>query len=125
MERPGKDKKWHAGEVRGDLTLIRIVPNKKYETSRRWLCRCICGNDVVYTENNLRYRTSCGCSKQSAPGGTHVALCWSCQNATDYRKCPWVKDFSPVDGWTAVDTGNGYFVKACPIYKRDEPRRTV
>lgn len=60
-------------------------------------------------------------------------LCWKCANATDSTKCPWVKDFTPVEGWDAEETkiwynqevdGKhyrkeevSYIVKSCPLYE--------
>ena len=58
------------------------------------------------------------------------SLCWSCANATNGRKCPWVRNFTPVLGWEAEKNhvnGNGkgghgyesYNVRKCPLYWAD------
>lgn len=58
------------------------------------------------------------------------SLCWYCANSTNGSKCPWVRSFTPVDGWVADKNhvnGNGkydkgydsYNVKSCPLYRAD------
>lgn len=56
----------------------------------------------------------------------HPSLCWDCRNSTKPWKCPWVRDFTPVKGWTALKTYNdpkfgvtSYNVYACPLFSRD------
>lgn len=49
------------GQRYGKLTVIREDERKGY--TRRWLCRCDCGNEKVVAMHNLRtgHTTSCGC----------------------------------------------------------------
>ena len=58
------------------------------------------------------------------------SLCWYCANSTNGSKCPWVRNFTPVEGWEAEKTqikGNGkgakgyesYNVRKCPLYRAD------
>jgi hypothetical protein len=49
------------GQRYGRLTVIREVERNGY--TRRWLCRCDCGNERIVTMPNLRngHTTSCGC----------------------------------------------------------------
>jgi hypothetical protein len=52
------------GKVYGRLTVLARALNNDGTSQRpRWLCRCICGRDVVILGASLRYgRTrSCGC----------------------------------------------------------------
>lgn len=44
-------------------------------------------------------------------------LCWDCDNVY-FDKCPWMREEnpSPVTGWTAKKTKEGYSVKACPLF---------
>lgn len=54
---------------------------------------------------------------------TKQTLCWDCKNSTKPDICPWVRDFTPVPGWTAEKTeirnlGESYLVKECPLFKR-------
>lgn len=56
--------------------------------------------------------------------------CWTCANACDERRCPWVAGFQPVDGWVVDVTnhrryGEQTFVKECPLYKPDPPRDSI
>lgn len=60
-------------------------------------------------------------------------LCWECANSVNGDKCPWVKDFTPVNGWDAepdliwyntplVDgvvkhEQPSYIVKNCPLFE--------
>lgn len=54
-----------------------------------------------------------------------ATICWSCDNAS-VLKCPWMKDCTPVEGWTAEhhfigkDQIESYNVRACPLYERAE-----
>ena len=60
--------------------------------------------------------------KLSATG----TLCWHCEWATGKEgKCPWVRSFTPVPGWTAKKTylrqsegqfTESYIVKDCPLF---------
>lgn len=48
----------------GRLEVIAEVPRESYRNGRRWLCRCACGNEVVYAPSDLigsSPRKSCGC----------------------------------------------------------------
>ena len=55
------------GEVFGSLTVLKRDDNKAQHTA--WLCKCICGNEVVVPTLNLRAgRTkSCGCKAHENP----------------------------------------------------------
>lgn len=60
-------------------------------------------------------------------------LCWECKNAADGRKCPWARDFTPVEGWDAEPDivwynaqlvggvvkheQQSYIVKSCPLFE--------
>ena len=54
-------------------------------------------------------------------------LCWLCANATDGNLCPWVKDFTPVEGWEAEPrkifsnnvTIQSYNITKCPLFRKD------
>ncbi|WCH46367.1 hypothetical protein [Lysinibacillus sp. OF-1] len=54
------------GQKYGRLTVIKEVERKGY--TRRWQCKCDCGNErvVVVTQPNLRnnHTTSCGCVRK-------------------------------------------------------------
>ena len=61
---------------------------------------------------------------------THT-LCWNCAHSVHPDVCPWVDDFTPVPGWTAVKTSlmqdsvqpyESYRVVSCPLFKRDAYR---
>lgn len=49
------------GEVYFRLLVLGIDP----ENSRRWMCKCSCGNEISVRKNGLRYGSakSCGCFK--------------------------------------------------------------
>jgi hypothetical protein len=56
------------------------------------------------------------------PGET---LCWSCARAGGFgapEPCAWIRDFEPVEGWTAVKTNAGYHVFECPEIVRGKER---
>lgn len=52
-------------------------------------------------------------------------ICWDCANATNGNLCPWVKDYTPVEGWDAIPKRikfndaitDSYIVIACPNFK--------
>ena len=52
-------------------------------------------------------------------------ICWDCANATNGNLCPWVKDYTPVEGWDAIPKRikfndiitDSYIVMACPNFK--------
>ena len=56
------------------------------------------------------------------------SLCWDCQNATDFFKCEWAAEGTPVPGWWAIPTTikaprgcaptQSYHVVRCPKFKR-------
>ena len=64
-------------------------------------------------------------------------LCWNCQRATGL--CSWSEKFIPVEGWVAdrndirIEVQNqytratkydeSYFVRECPLFVRDKPRK--
>lgn len=49
------------GQKYGRLTVVKEVERNGY--TRRWLCKCECGNETIVTQPNLRngHTTSCGC----------------------------------------------------------------
>ena len=59
------------------------------------------------------------------------SLCWTCAKSipTGEDDCPWVTDFSPVDGWDAIPKKVGrldtYEVKACPLFADDSKQRPL
>ena len=46
------------------------------------------------------------------------SLCWDCANSTEWG-CSWAQEFTPVDGWDAVEQKNGYMVIRCPEFDRN------
>ncbi len=49
------------GQRFGKLVVLSKGPSDKWN-GPRWLCRCDCGNEKLYTASNLRHRAkSCGC----------------------------------------------------------------
>ena len=52
------------------------------------------------------------------------SLCWTCKCASSI-KCSWMKDCTPVEGWTAnfhilgQEKSETYNVRACPLYVHD------
>lgn len=63
-------------------------------------------------------------SKDVANTNGKDTLCWECKNATGGGDCPWVNDFTPVEGWTATPTkiktyygyDNSFNVRKCPLF---------
>lgn len=53
--------------VFGNLTALYRVENRRGRTA--WLCRCVCGNEVVVTNHSLRSgeTKSCGCLSHANP----------------------------------------------------------
>lgn len=56
------------GQVFGDLTVLFRVDVDSYRNCALWLCKCICGNEIVVRATALRseHTKSCGCSRRSA-----------------------------------------------------------
>lgn len=61
-------------------------------------------------------------------------ICWHCANARGKSRCPWVEDFTPVEGWEATaksfEHGNKtihtFDVHACPLFRlRIKKRRPL
>lgn len=52
------------GQVFGDLTALFRVDVDSYRNCALWLCRCICGNEIVVKSTALRseHTKSCGCT---------------------------------------------------------------
>lgn len=59
--------------------------------------------------------------------GQNDTLCWECKKSTGGFDCPWVKNFTPVEGWDAKATEiryrntkrfNSYKVIKCPLYEK-------
>ena len=61
------------GQKYGRLTVIKEVERKGY--TRRWLCRCECGNETIVTQPNLRngHTTSCGCVQREKTSKSNTA----------------------------------------------------
>jgi len=61
------------GQKYGRLTVIKEVERNGY--TRRWLCRCECGNETIVTQPNLRngHTTSCGCVQRERASETNIA----------------------------------------------------
>lgn len=57
----GKKRLDITGDIYGHLTVIKEVEPNKYH--RRWLCKCVCGNETITYMSNLRNgdTKSCGC----------------------------------------------------------------
>lgn len=53
------------GEVFGNLTALERAENKGQRTA--WLCRCDCGNDVLYSADSLLHGNikRCGCYREN------------------------------------------------------------
>lgn len=54
-----------AGQKFGKLQVLCVDKNPSNKT-KRWLCRCDCGNITTAKTNELTsgHKTSCGCKKQ-------------------------------------------------------------
>ncbi|MBO5036736.1 MAG: AP2 domain-containing protein [Clostridia bacterium] len=52
------------GKTFGDLTVVSLS-EPTLSGRRRWLCRCVCGNTKIVSEDNLKrgHTKSCGCRK--------------------------------------------------------------
>ena len=50
--------------------------------------------------------------------GGPETLCSFCGNACR-NGCSWAEDFTPVEGWDAVQNKNGWFVRDCPEFCSD------
>lgn len=52
------------GQVFGDLTVLFRVDVDSYRNCALWLCKCICGNEIVVRATALRseHTKSCGCT---------------------------------------------------------------
>ena len=56
-----------------------------------------------------------------------TSLCLDCANATKPWRCPWVNNFTPIEGWVAEPTQlykppahyESFDVKSCPSFVRD------
>ena len=46
----------------------------------------------------------------------HETICIECKYQCSHR-CSWAWEFVPVQGWTAIETKNGYDVYECPNFK--------
>lgn len=59
------------GQRFGRLTVLRQAEEQKKGTSRRWVCRCDCGNEIVVAATNLKSgcTSSCGCKKRELMAG--------------------------------------------------------
>ncbi len=59
--------------------------------------------------------------------GVNEQICWHCEKAGGF--CSWSESFVPVEGWTAVKSGDSYAISSCPEYvpliMKREMRRKV
>ena len=52
-------------------------------------------------------------------------LCWKCKKSTGCDNCPWVNEFTPVEGWAAEATKikvwygyeDSFKVLECPLFE--------
>lgn len=51
--------------ILGYLTVIKQVKKEEnyIQSNNLWLCKCICGKEVVLSTAQLRFKTSCGCKR--------------------------------------------------------------
>jgi hypothetical protein len=56
------------GKIYNKLTVIKKMPNKQGRTM--WLCKCICGNEIITRGESVRsgHTKSCGCIKSLSKG---------------------------------------------------------
>lgn len=61
------------GQKYGRLTVLKEAERKGY--TRKWLCRCECGNETIVTQPNLRngHTTSCGCVQREKTSKSNTA----------------------------------------------------
>lgn len=70
-------------------TYNRLLVRDFYETDKfgnaTWLCRCICGKELIVTTGSLKsgHTTSCGCYKKEMIGNKHP--CWRHDLTDDER----------------------------------------
>lgn len=78
----------------GYLTLVELAPRTPNKADR-WVCRCVCGEFVVRSEEHLRYATThgvhshCGCKAPHAKAAR--ARCQRCEGLGHRRPpegCP-------------------------------------
>ena len=80
-----------------------------------------------FMKNYYTEKDSTKVGKQTAKGAT---LCWNCCHAVADGVCSWFKDYTPVDGWIALESSLSYrsvrigsfHVLWCPLFKADPPR---
>ena len=55
-------------------------------------------------------------------------LCWNCRRVFNVS-CEWMKDYSAVDGWDALEDesyhGRSYFIFKCPKYQPIQPAKII
>ena len=76
-----------------------------------------CSSACALKSRFLRMQSS---KKKKVKRRENETLCWTCQNAC--CGCSWSSSFTPVEGWEAKPTDNGYFVVNCPQYVPDDVR---
>jgi len=118
--------------------LARIVYQDR---SPRIIVEVEAGNRAVTEAVLKRYAAALGCTEHDlcGDGGRYIpkhghgsfsgvyieTLCWSCSNAYG-GGCPWFKNYTPVDGWTADETvvnesdidiaASSFRVRECPLH---------
>lgn len=66
----------YSGRRFGRLLVVALVPREVGDGNARWICRCDCGNAVVYDSGNLPLRRSCGkCVNPGAEAGRKHGHC--------------------------------------------------
>ena len=108
--------------------------DKNHKDQKTIICSW-CGKEFVRKKNEKYCSQSCAwkakqqhSQRKSKPQlSANGTLCWHCEWATGKEgKCPWVRSFTPVPGWTAKQTylrqtegqfTESYIVKDCPLFK--------
>lgn len=93
---------------------------RKYRTSYRCFSRVLKSHGIALRRGNYNYHAP----RKVVETGTK---CWVCQKAcgTIDNQCSWARSFEPIKGWNARKCKGSYFVRSCPEFVHDEPRRKV
>ena len=122
------------GKVYGKLTVISYegLMDNRGVLRRTVRARCECGSEGLYEACRIQNHRISSCPKcHKARGKTRETLCWTCDKATDSRKCPWAGGRER-DDWEAIprdldyDRSDGthcsiksYVIIKCPGYVPD------
>lgn len=114
----------------GRLTAIRLIPTESPRSrSKRWRCRCDCGNEIEIIASHIRSgrRVSCGCQLQDyrssarfAPGLVHGAT----SNGTptpEYRTWCAMKSRCYTPSHSSFPRYGGKGIKVCDAWADDFP----